>query len=101
MVRIAGGAANSAGWMQIFADVMNLPVETVAGSELSALGGAIAAAQAIDRYPSIEAAVAGMVHIKDRYIPNTAEHQQYTKKYMLYQAALNRLNGLWTQFQEI
>lgn len=45
-LRLCGGAARSRGWVQLFADVSGLPVETVAGEELGALGCAITAAAA-------------------------------------------------------
>ena len=46
-IRLAGGAAKSPVWTQMFADILNLPVETVDENETGALGCAIAAAAAI------------------------------------------------------
>ena len=49
-IRLAGGAARSTVWAQMFADVMKLPVETVEANETGALGCAIAAAVATGEY---------------------------------------------------
>ena len=45
-IRLAGGAARSPVWAQMFADMMRLPVETVDANETGSLGCAIAAAAA-------------------------------------------------------
>ena len=44
-VRMAGGAVNSSVWVQMFADVLNIPIETVSTKELGAKGCAMAAAR--------------------------------------------------------
>ena len=43
MIRAAGGATRSDVWMQMLADVFQVPVEVPEGSELGALGAAICA----------------------------------------------------------
>ena len=43
VIRLTGGAARSAVWMQMFADIFQVPVEIPDGSELGALGAAVAA----------------------------------------------------------
>ena len=50
-VHLAGGAAHSPVWVQMFADVMHLPVVTVHTDETGALGCAIAAAAATGGMP--------------------------------------------------
>lgn len=55
--------------MQLFADVLNIPIEIVEGTELGGLGGAIIALQATQGL-SLEEAVAQMVRVKERFTPN-------------------------------
>lgn len=53
-IRISGGVCNSDPWVQMFADVLNLPVETVAVTELGGLGGAMCAAVGSGLYGSFQ-----------------------------------------------
>ena len=46
-IRLAGGAARSKVWTQMFADVMDMPVETVSAEETGALGCCVAGAAAL------------------------------------------------------
>lgn len=55
-IRLAGGAAKSAVWTQMFTDICGLPVETVSVNETGALGCAIAAAAATGEYASLDEA---------------------------------------------
>lgn len=94
-VRLSGGAANSPAWMQIFADVLGLPVETLEGSEATGLGGAITAAVAIGDQPSYEQAVNRMVRISRRYDPRPDQHAIYERKYQAYRGILAAMDGHW------
>lgn len=49
-LRLAGGAARSAVWVQMFADVLAMPVEVIGAEELGAKGAAMAAAVAAGVY---------------------------------------------------
>ncbi len=49
-IRLSGGAANSQVWLQMFADVMQIPVEVVEGKEQGAQGAAMAAGVAAGIY---------------------------------------------------
>lgn len=93
-VRLSGGAANSRAWMQIFADILNLPVETVDGTELGGLGGAIACLQALEELDLAEA-IARMVRVRERFEPNVAEHAVYERKYQVYQELVDALLPVW------
>lgn len=63
-IRLAGGAARSKGWTQMFADVMNMPVETVSAEETGALGCCVAVAAALGDYK--DAADAAAAHVPER-----------------------------------
>lgn len=47
LIPIGGGAANSAVWCQIFADILNIPVSSLVSNETETLGDMIIAAQAV------------------------------------------------------
>lgn len=100
-IRLAGGAARSAVWTQMFADVMNMPVETVAAGETGALGCAIAVAAALGHYSSPADAAAHMCTISDTVYPRPDAVAAYEKKYQLYLRAITCLNDFWPAMQDL
>ena len=94
-IQLAGGVARSEVWSQMFADVLQLPVETIEVNETGALGCAITAAVAVGEYPSFEAAAKKMVKVKARYTPNKDVYPYYQERYDLYRVAVDALDPLW------
>jgi len=90
-VRMAGGAVNSSVWVQMFADVLNIPIETVATKELGAKGVAMAAAIAAGIYTDYEDAAKSMVQISSTIYPRQEYVAVYRKKYERYKDILNHL----------
>jgi L-xylulokinase len=93
--RLAGGAARSPLWAQMFADVLELPVETVDANELGALGCAMAAAVASGFYGDLGEAARHMVRIGRRFEPSTANSAIYRRKFERHEAVSAALAGLW------
>ncbi len=100
-VRLAGGAANSPVWTQMFADILQLPVETVTVSETGALGCAIAVAAAVGDYLDLDDAVRNMCAVSPAVLPDPAKAGIYEKKYALYRKTIDALNGLWDDMQAL
>ncbi|NLD58394.1 MAG: carbohydrate kinase [Clostridiales bacterium] len=100
-IRLAGGAAHSAVWTRMFADIMGIPVETVDVNETGALGSAIAAAAAVGAYASLEEAAKNMCPIGERVCPDMRMHKVYSEKYALYQKTIQCLDGLWADMQKL
>jgi L-xylulokinase len=99
-VRMAGGAANSPFWVQMFADVLELPVETVTGvKELGALGCAMAAAVAAGIYRDYNEAAAAMVRISPPLFPDSQMAARYRSKYEQYAAVCGALDTIWNRFE--
>jgi len=94
-IRFTGGAARSEMWVQMFADCFQIPVEIPAGTELGALGAAVAAAVAVGIYPDYREAVDGMTSIARRHEPDPARAAVYAKKYGQYKKAVETLDSLW------
>lgn len=99
-IRLAGGAARSKVWTQMFADILGLPVETAPVNETGALGCAIAAAAATGVYPSLSEACAAMCPAGDRVLPDARAHAAYEKRYALYRRVNECLDGLWDEMRE-
>ena len=85
-----GGAAQCDTYMQIRADVFNLPVRTVESSQPGALGDAMAAGVAAGVFESIEQAVKTCVRTRKVFTPDAERHafymQQYDKYLRIYEA---------------
>ena len=98
-VRLAGGAANSPVWVQIFADALQMPVETVSCKEQGILGAAIAAGVGTGVFQSYEDAAGRTAEVKDIVYPREDYREIYEEKYERYQAAAEALAGVWKKFQ--
>lgn len=97
-VRMTGGATRSAEWLQIFADVLELPIETVESAEPGALGCAMAAAVAAGIYPDLAAASKAMAKPGRRVEPDPSRFDLYRKKYALYSKVAAAMGGTWKEF---
>jgi FGGY-family pentulose kinase len=73
----AGGPTNSPLWMQIHADVSNVPIVLTAVPDAPALGSAILGAVAAGLFPSVQSAAEQMVHVRARIEPDPAVHEAY------------------------
>jgi len=95
VIRLTGGAARSAVWAQMFADIFQVPVEIPEGSELGALGAAIAAAVACGLHASYEAAVTAMTRVARRHEPDPARRDIYAVRYEKYLKAVEALRAFF------
>lgn len=99
-VRMGGGAARAPLWVQMFADILDLPVETVTDvKELGALGCAMAGFVAAGAYPDYKAAAREMVHIAPAIKPNPQQAEIYRQKYQKYRAVMAALDTVWDLFE--
>jgi len=99
-IRLAGGAANSALWVQIYADVLETPIETVRGvRELGAQGAAMAAAVSAGIYRDYREAAQAMVKIGEPVEPDKSRFETYRKKYETYAALCAALDTVWKRFE--
>lgn len=80
-IRLSGGAARSDVWAQLFADVLELPVEVASGTEFGALGAGICAAVGIGAYSNYSEAVTGMVSISKRFEPDAKHADRHATRY--------------------
>jgi len=99
VIRMGGGAVNSPLWVQMFADVLGYPIETVCGvSELGILGCAMAASVAVGIYSDYEEAAVHMVCINEPVMPDIKRHAIYNVKYQRYRTIVDALDTVWDQF---
>lgn len=74
---ITGGGFNSDLFMQIFADVFNLPARRNAINGCASLGATINTAVGSGLYPSYETAIEKMVRVKDVFMPVEQNASRY------------------------
>ncbi len=94
-IRASGGAARSDPWMQILADIFQVPVEVPEGTELGALGAAICASVAVGCYDSYQSACESMVRFPRCFCPTPELAGLYQRKYGRYQVVLQAMEDAW------
>ncbi|MGN0184582.1 MAG: FGGY-family carbohydrate kinase [Aristaeellaceae bacterium] len=94
-IKTAGGATCSSVWMQMFADVLQIPLEIVPDEEMGVKGASIVAAVAAGIYPDLNAAVAQMTEKGVTVYPRAEKMQIYDRKFMRFQKAYDAVRQLW------
>lgn len=95
IVRIAGGIVHSQIWLQIFADILQLPLEVVEGEELGTLGAAMCAGVGIGLYKNFDMAAHEAVRICRTILPDSGKRAVYERKYHSYRKAIQSLKPYW------
>lgn len=90
-VRFAGGAARSPVWPQIFADVLDLPVEVTEGGEMGALGAAMSVAAALGPAATLPEAIQAMVRVARRHEPDPGRAAAARAKFTRFEAVVRAL----------
>lgn len=98
-IRLSGGAANSRVWVQIFADVFQIPIDIIAEKEIGAWGAAIAAGIAAGIYIDYEDAIKKTVIITDTVYPRVKYKKIYEEKYSMYRKIIEALGDTWRIFE--
>ena len=94
VLRLTGGPAKSDVWMQMVADISEMPVEVIDVKESGCLGAAIAAAVGSGVYASFSEAMAAMCPSARRIEPDKAVSDRYREKYHQFRALAQTLNSL-------
>ena len=101
VVRMAGGATRSKVWIQMFADILGLPVEVSQAEELGAMGAALCAGVCAGVFDDLAKASANWVKIKAVYTPDEEKHAYYRKKYAAYCAIIDAMDPVWSQIEDL
>ncbi|MBA2768269.1 MAG: xylulose kinase [Sporichthyaceae bacterium] len=95
-----GGAIKSDLWMQIHADVSNLPITITAVPEAVSLGAGILASVAGDIYPDVATAARAMVHVEREIHPDAVNHAAYQFYFDRYVASFDAMRQLMHEVVE-
>lgn len=90
-MRMTGGPAHSAVWMQMFADISGLELELPRIEETGCLGAALAAMVGGGRYRDFRSAQKAIKGDMQVVIPDWTAHPHYQKKRAKYQLLVNTL----------
>jgi len=92
-VRLSGGVTKSPMWCQMFADVMQRPIELTKVTDMGALGAAMAAGIGAGVFSSTREAVERAVSLAATYQPSTANRDAYGHAYERWCQASDALNS--------
>lgn len=84
MLHATGGGAHSAVWMQMKADMLNIPITALATVDAGTVGSAMLTGVAVGCFKDLKDAAAHMVEKKKVYEPDTKMHEKYQKIYERY-----------------
>ena len=89
-----GGGAKSKVWMQMKADVLNLPITALKTSEAGTVGSAMLTGIAVGVYKDLQDAADHMVQETDTYYPRPEMYEKYMKVYGRYKQVYNAVRPL-------
>jgi L-ribulokinase len=82
---VAGGLARNPLLMQIYADVLRMPLSVIASAQGPALGSAIHAAVAAGCYPDVPVASKSMGKVRrSAFVPDESRSKAYDSLYEIY-----------------
>ncbi len=80
-----GGGARSAEWMQMKADMLNLPIVALKTADAGTVGSAMLTGMAIGVFADLKDAADHMVEEIHTYLPRPEQHEKYMKIYERYE----------------
>ncbi len=89
-----GGGAHSRTWMQMKADVLNLPMTALKTVDAGTVGSAMLTGIAIGLFSDLEDAAAHMVEEKEVYEPRPEMHEKYMQIYERYRQVYQAVRPL-------
>ncbi len=89
-----GGGARSKVWMQMKADILNLPITALKTSDAGTVGSAMLTGVAVGAFTDLKEAAAIMVRQRETYYPDPQRHEQYMRIYERYKKVYDAVRPL-------
>ena len=89
-----GGGAKSKVWMQMKADILNLPITSLRTSDAGTVGSAMLTGVAVGVFKDLAEAASVMVRQRETYLPNPKRHEQYMRIYERYRKVYQAVRPL-------
>lgn len=93
--RLAGGGSRSLVWSQMFADMIQVPIEITDGNELGARGAALSAGIGAGIYKNYAEAVQAAVSVVRTHEPVPANTRVYLARYAEYERLIRVMQEPW------
>ena len=100
-LRAFGGGTKSAAWMQIKADILNIPITTLAVTEAGCLGAALLAAKANGKVGTLQDCSKMWVKPVHVYEPQAARTGKYQDRFEIYSHIYNNIKPLSTMIHKL
>lgn len=100
-VRVAGGGQQSRLWNQIKSDVLGVPYQTVQQANLTNLGTAIVAGNAVGLYDDIAETAEQFTRIGEQYAVDSDNHQAYQSYSRVYSRSLETVAQVTGQLLDL
>lgn len=97
LLRAIGGGARSARWMQMHADILNVPIAVPPITEASGLGAALLAGWGTGCYDSLDTAASVSVGVEQTYIPDAERTELYARRMNIFRGLYPAVSGLQAQ----
>jgi len=89
-----GGGAKSKVWMQMKADILNLPILSLKTSDAGTVGSAMLTGVATGVFRDLEQAADVMVRRRETYLPDPRRHEAYMRIYERYRKVYQAVRPL-------
>ncbi len=89
-----GGGAKSKVWMQMKANILNLPITSLKTSDAGTVGSAMLTGVAVGVFKDLEEAASVMVRQRETYLPDPMRHEQYMRIYERYRKVYHAVRPL-------
>lgn len=93
-IHATGGGARSKEWMQMKADVLNIPITSLKTVDAGTVGSAMLTGIAVGIFKDLDDAAAHMVEETERYEPRHEAHEKYMEIYKRYEKVYQAVRPL-------
>ena len=93
-LRIVGGGAKSRRWNQMKSDIYGIPCTTLKGEEAGAIGSAMLAGVAINKFDSLEQSVTELIKEDETFLPREEHKEQYAGHFERYKKVYKLINKI-------
>ena len=87
----SGGGAKNDAWLQIKANIFNIPIHQLENNDTGTIGSAIVVGKVIELFSSYEDGVNKLTKVKKTFYPDAFKHQEYMKIFKKYQLIYERM----------
>lgn len=88
-----GGSSSNEKYMQIKADILNIPIVTFKNKDSGTVGSAVIVGKTMGVFDSIEEGCKKLIEINKTFIPNKLTHNKYMKIYRKYKSLVELINN--------